>query len=148
MLLLNGVTGFHDPRTRFPKSIDGKQFKHLCYALILSNKGKILDFTEPIYPSNFYNVKVDVFGRIFHVLLNKHYPFLAFASNIEEQFIQFIDEPFLAQEFSPHYQIIENEKLNQPLQINPSKKHPLLIDNELNSFELSQIAYWKPQNIG
>ncbi|MFJ8072318.1 hypothetical protein ACIQZD_25990 [Peribacillus sp. NPDC096447] len=132
-----------------PPIIDGKQFKQQCFSIIKRNNGKVLEFVEPQFATNFLNVEVKVFDKHLHIVLNEHYPFLAFASFVDFENIKFIDEPELLKQFSPFYKVLSIEELNEPLYIKESTGKIILEnDNELNSAELEQIAYWKPKSVG
>lgn len=49
----------------------------------------------------------------------------------------------------PFYKVLSKEELNEPLGIRNSKgKVSLENKNNLNSSELEQILYWKPNTIG
>lgn len=142
MKLPNGITGFYDSKANTPPQVDGKQFKQLCFDIASRNRGKLIDFITPQYPSNFYYAQVDVLGNRFYILLNEHYPYLAFASVVEFGNIKFIDRPVLNEQFPSFYRIIGTVELNVPFNQNLIKK------TELNSAELEQIAYWKPETVG
>ena len=63
--------------------------------------------------------------------------------------IKFIDEPDLIKQFSSFYKVLGTKELNEPLSLRfGSKKSILQNANELNSAELEQIAYWKPEKVG
>lgn len=139
MELPNGVTGFYEGNNEPPK-MDSKQLKTLCFNYVKTNGGKILEVWEPREDTNFFNIEVNIQDRLFHILLNEHYPLLAFASDVNFGQINFIDEPFLSELFSSSYNVLKADDLNNPLfgdQI-----------NNLNKAEVAQIKYWKPQRIG
>ncbi|WP_088087996.1 hypothetical protein [Bacillus sp. OV166] len=109
----------------------------------------MLEFREPQYPMNFYDVEVKLFNKHFHILLNEHYPYLACATVVEFGKIKFIDVPELFQQFISFYKVLDVKELNEPLVLKlGSKKGILQNDNYLNSAELEQLAYWKPERIG
>ncbi|QKE76089.1 hypothetical protein HPK19_25125 (plasmid) [Arthrobacter citreus] len=139
MKLLNGITGFYEKQNE-PPNIDGKQFKSLCFSILNQNEGTVLEFQEPQVATNFFAMEVNVSNKHFHILLNAHYPFLAFASTVNLSEIIFIDDPQLKEVFSPFYRVLSTKELNEPLLIKNV--------NELNSAELNQLAYWKPERIG
>ncbi|MCE4093293.1 hypothetical protein [Priestia megaterium] len=71
------------------------------------------------------------------------------ASTVEFQHINFIDDPALSKDFMPLYKVLSKEELNEPLDIRNSKgKVSLENKNNLNSSELEQIFYWKPNTVG
>ena len=146
MKLPNGVTGFYRAKHNKPPTINEKQFKQICFSLISKNGGEVLDFKEPQVATNFIDVEIKVFNKHLHILLNVHYPFMAFASDVEYGKITFIDEPELYKQFSPYYNVLDTKELNAPVILRlGSKKGIVQNNNELNSDELEQIAYWKPE---
>ncbi|MDF2066764.1 hypothetical protein [Bacillus sp. Cr_A10] len=110
--------------------------------------GKIL-LVQPQVTANFFDVEAKIFNKHLHILLNVHYPFMAFAFDVEYGKIIFIDEPELFKQFSPFYNVLDTKELNAPVILRlDSKKSIVQNDNEFNSDELKQIAYWKPERIG
>lgn len=140
MNLPNGVTGFYDSDANKPPQINGKQFKQLCFEFATMNGGKVIDFHTPQHTANFYYAQVDISGNHVYILLNAHYPYLAFASHVEIGTIQFIDKPVFCENFSEFYQVLGKNALNAPINQNLAK--------ELNNAEWKQIAYWKPVTVG
>lgn len=142
MNLPYGITGFYRSEDSKPPNVNGKQFKQLCFDLVSLNGGKVRSVTSPQYPANFYCAQVEFSGTLIYILLNEHYPYLAFASSVEFGDIKFIDVPALHALFDPYYQVIDVAELNA------SVNHILLMKMELNSAEVEQINYWKPETIG
>ena len=93
MKLPYGVTGFYNAKHDKPPTIDAKQFKQVCFSLISRNGGNVLDFKEPQVATNFFDVEANIFNKHLHILLNVHYPYMAFAFDVEYGKITFIDEP-------------------------------------------------------
>jgi hypothetical protein len=149
MNLPNGITGFYNLKKNQPPKVDGKQFKQLCFAIITRNGGKVLEFKEPQYPMNFYDVEVKIFNKDYHILLNEYYPYLVFASSVNCGKIIYVDEPQLSRDFIPYYKVLSVSVLNKPLNIKETNGMIVLENNnKLNSAELDQISYWKPKTIG
>ncbi len=151
MILANGVTGFFDPTDNQPIPVDEKQFKQLCHSIVKSNNGTFKKTIDSAYPMNFYHAHISFNTEQLHVLLNKHYPLLAFASSVEYESIEFIDIPHLVKPFSSFYKVLHTEELKQPVivQIHSKQKHDFLQNNhDLNLTELKNIKYWKPKIIG
>lgn len=149
MKLPNGVTGFYSEAHSKPPTIDQKQFKQICFSLISKNGGEVLNFKEPQVATNFIDVEAKVFNKHLHILLNAHYPFMAFAIDVEYGKITFIDDPELYKLFSRYYNVLDTNELNVPvLLMQGSKKGILQNDHDLNSDELEQITYWNPERIG
>jgi len=142
MILPNGVTGLYDSKANKPPQVDGKLFKQLCFDFGSRNRGKVINFYTPQYPSNFYYVQVEIGGNSFYILLNEHYPFLAFASEVEYGNIKFINRLVANEPLSSFYRVISTGELYIPV------NQELIKYSELNSAELEQIAYWKPETVG
>lgn len=147
MLLLNGITGFFDKIDDPIKMVDGDQFKKDCYAISYLLNGKVICFLEPEFPSSFYKCEVELNNKQLYVLLNAHYPFVAFASVVDFGNIEFVDVQELAGVFSEQFQVLTNEDVNQPLRYG-TKQNVLLNENQLNQSEIQQIAHWKPKTVG
>lgn len=137
MKLPNGVTGFYNSEANKPPQVDGKLFKQLCFNIASSNGGNVLEYNPPRYPANFYYAQVEMLSTRFYILLNEHYPYLAFASVIESGNIEFIDIPVLFKQFIPFYHVLGTIELDLPIN-----------QCELNSAEWEQISYWNPSTIG
>ncbi len=142
MNLPYGITGFYRSEDSKPPSVNGKQFKQLCFDFVPRNGEKVISVDPPQYPANFYCAQVAFSGDLLYILLNEHYPYLAFASSVEFGDITFIDVPALHALFDPYYQVID------PAELNVSVDHSLIMKMELNRAEVEQIAYWKPRTIG
>jgi hypothetical protein len=142
MILPNGITGSYDSESIKPPQVNGKLFKQLCFEFASCNGGKVIDFNEPKYPINFYIVKFEILDNQFFVLLNEHYPYLAFASDVEFGNINFIDRPVSYEYFSEFYKVLGKVELDAPF------KQNLEMNSELNRAELEQLAYWKPETVG
>ncbi|MBY0097999.1 hypothetical protein [Mesobacillus maritimus] len=142
MILPNGVTGFYDSESKKPPQVNGKLFKQLCFEFASWNGGKVIDFNEPKYPRNFYFAKFEIHNNQFFVLLNEHYPYLAYASVVEFGNITFIDKPVSHENFSDFYKVLGKVDLEAPINQN------LVVNSELNRAELEQLAYWKPETVG
>jgi len=149
MELLNGVTGFYIGLKDKPLTTSLKQFKIHSYEAIRTYNGELLECNDTDVHSNFYFSILRISNKEVYVLLNKHYPFVAFASSVNEERITFLNDKELSIFFSAFYTILDAESLNEKLMYT-RKKGSVLIknDNQLNSAELAQIAYWKPITLG
>lgn len=140
MKLPNGITGFYHTEETMPPKVDGQLFKRLCFAILTEFNGKIIDFKNPQYPKNYYDVQVNIFNQRVHLLLNEHYPFLSFCSISDNGNIQFMDIPQLCTKFSPYYTVLNSKLLLEPIDIN--------MLSDLNNSEIEQINYWGPERVG
>jgi hypothetical protein len=146
--LVNGITGFFNSPDNEPPNVDVKQFKKICFTIIQQYKGKVLDFKEPNF-TNYYVVDTNVLNKHFYILLNAHYPIMTFAASVEGGYLVFKDEPELSKQFSPFYTVLDSKELNEPPLLNLSSKENISRnENELNSAELYNLAYWKPTRMG
>lgn len=134
MEIPNGITGFYMAGEVQPPQVDEKQFKRVYFELAVSNNGKVIQFNTPEYPMNFYSVRVGIFEKQFYILLNEHYPYLAFTSDVSYGNITFIDMPVLYEHLIPQYTVLKTNQLNLPM--NEFKEN-----NSLNSAEISQIDW-------
>ncbi|MFP7736181.1 hypothetical protein ACLHDF_22800 [Priestia aryabhattai] len=149
MNLPNGITGFYSSIENKPNEINENHFKDRCFNVVRKNGGRILEIDELNFTTNFLKVKVNIFNREIHVLLNAYYPFLALTSTVEFRYINFINDPVLSKNFMPFYKVLSKEELNEPLDIRKRKgKLSLENKNKLNSSELEQLFYWKPKTVG
>ncbi len=142
-ILRSGITGFQPA-----PSVDKKQFKQICYSIF----GKeATDLFHEDTGKNFSECIVTWNGSIVHVLLNSHYPFVAFTSQreISEQYLPFIDESKLSERFNQYYKVLSSDQLNEPLVYNrKGKKIIVKNENTLHQVELEQLAYWQPATVG
>lgn len=136
-----GITGFHFATEPSPPEVNVNQFKQICYGVALRNKGRVIDIQKP-RDANYYCAEMQLFDKTFFILLNCHYPYVAFASTVEYGDISFIEPPTLEKEFSSIYYVLKSKELNAPFD------ESLVENSELNEAELDQISYWKPETIG
>ncbi|MDQ0216667.1 hypothetical protein J2S13_003141 [Oikeobacillus pervagus] len=148
MILREGITGFHDAKSEQIPIVDQKQFKQLCFSVLFRIEGTVVEIKDQCCHGNFIDVEVSLQGTKLHILLNKYYPIVAFASYVDFDNITFIDEPKLSEEFCSSYQVLSCRDLNKPVSLKLGAKTCLLNENELNQAELKQVAYWKPRTIG
>ena len=104
--------------------------------------GKITDVSLSGYPGNFHSAEVVIGSERLFILLNAHYPYLAFASEIEYGSITFVDKPELEQLFSAFYRVLNTDELNAAYTGQPDSSC------QLSSADIEQLAYWKPETIG
>ncbi|WP_421535857.1 hypothetical protein [Priestia sp. D3YE.R1] len=149
MELLNGVTGFYIDLKDKPPATSLKQFKIHSYEAARTYNGELLECNDTDVHSNFLFSVLGISNKEVYVLLNKHYPFVAFTFSIHEERITFVNDKELSFFFSAFYTILGAESLNEKLMYTRKKGSVLLKnDNQLNSAELAQIAYWKPITLG
>ncbi len=146
-MLLNGITGFHCREEDKPPNVNGEKYKSLCFSLARLIDEKVIAFTDPQYPTNFYKVKL---SNDIYILLNAHYPYISFATFVEYGKVVFINESTLYKAFSSsNYRVLTTTELNKPLRLF-AKSGQVIIENgnNLNEAELSQIKQWRPKTIG
>ncbi|WP_322445900.1 hypothetical protein [Robertmurraya mangrovi] len=124
-----------------------KEFKETCIHLCRLTAGTLLEFNQPEINVNFYEAILEYEKEIIHILLNAHYPYLAFAKSVNAFNIDFIDIPrFLP--YQEGYRVLTFTELYEPIQYKNHKNHLILNENELNIAELNQIKRWKPAIVG
>lgn len=144
MLLCSGITGFQPT-----PSVGEIEFKTICYYLFGSNE---LDFVEDgTAAKNFYECVIKMKDKRVHVLLNNHYPFIAFtaARKSDEHSLPFIDDPELSKVFNPYYKVLRLDQLNESVKFYKKGKN-IIVKNEntLHEGELEQFVYWQPKTVG
>lgn len=143
MKIPNGVTGFHNLEVNLPPlQADEKLFRKLCFNIAAHHNGEVISVGDAQYPANFYCAQIEFLDCLIYVLLNKYYPYIAFASQIESGNIVFLEHPVLKEQFSPYYEVLDTVHLNALYQDNPASL------SELSEVELEQISYWEPETIG
>lgn len=116
MELPNGITGIFDSLVNRPPEMNGSEFKKLCKDAALRKNGYLIDFIPPYFRSNYYNAYIEASGEKFYVLMNQHYPLIAFASRVELGELEFTNPPVsILDQFEPYYFILTTDILETPL---------------------------------
>lgn len=136
MRLPKGITGFIND---IEETIDGQQFKKICYEVLREAEGEVLKWECPLYPHNYFKVHILLKGELFYILLNEYYPYLAFVKKWDGNGIDFTDLPTLTRGFNEYYTVLTKKVLNLPFSKN---------EHDLEEIELRQVAYWQPYSIG
>ncbi|WHY01458.1 hypothetical protein [Neobacillus sp. DY30] len=118
--------------------MDTIQFKQLSHTFVRELDGEFVVFREGYSQRNYYSVEYTLRGESYFVLLNHHYPFLAFSSTMED--ITFIDVPVMTAKYQSYYKVLTKEFLETPL----ASEHL----SALSQAEIEQISYWKPSTVG
>ena len=141
LILKSGISGFYLPDTIIPLT-DEQEFVEICYSMANDNQCSVKKHHFVDIETNYFAVEIEVNDKTIVVLLNKHYPFVAF-SKMKDGFISnFIDSPAFKRNLCEFYHVLSIEELMTPITLKT------LQNSELNSAELNQIEYWKPNNIG
>jgi len=136
--LPNGITGFRSSIDQELPVMDLVEFKQLCYSFIRQIGGNVKSYNHDTSQQNFYTVEYDCLGETMLILLNHHYPLLAFASSLDR--LTFLDVPGISTKFRPYYTVLTKDNLNSPI----TPKHL----SALSKAELTQISYWNPKTVG
>jgi hypothetical protein len=118
--------------------MDSFQFKQLSHTFVRELGGELVGFSEHSSNRNYYTVEYMLSGKSYSVLLNCHYPFLAFALTLGN--ITFLDIPVLSAKYQPYYTVFTKDYLDTPI----SSEHL----TALSKAELNQVSYWKPRTVG
>ncbi|MGC8228156.1 hypothetical protein ACP2W0_03990 [Pseudobacillus badius] len=147
MHLSYGITGFYNSGENPPPRNDGKLFKKLCFEAARSIEAELITFQPPRVDTNFFEAVLDNGTKRIHILMNAHYPIIAFAASVSFKHIIFYDEPVLSEIFKGFY-VCEAKELNQLLKIRTAPVFSVGQENDLNSAEMGQIVHWQPCTVG
>lgn len=147
MELPYGISGFYNSDEPKPPEMDVSKYKELSYDLARKLDGELLDFVDSLYPANFYKAYFKLPARNICLIMNKHYPMLAFANTVEVGNaikFEFLDFPEGKKEVPGQYTVLSAEMLDSEVPKNIDE----LPENKLNKGDIEQIKYWKPETIG
>ncbi|MBU9674450.1 hypothetical protein KQ939_13550 [Planococcus sp. CP5-4] len=142
MKLPAGISGFTDATFGELPKTDGTLFKQLCFTLSFCPSTQLISIAEPGQSSNYHRAEMNRDGHAVLILLNAHFPYLAFTSGGQGKSFDFIDYAYWSEVFSPFYHVLSAVELNVPLD---SEQLNAL---QLNKAEWKQAAYWKPKTTG
>lgn len=144
MELPYGVSGFYHSDEPKPPDMEVGKYKKLCDALANELNGELTDFNDSLYPANFHKAHFKFPEREICLLMNKHYPLLAFAVTVETMKIEFLDFPQGAQVIPDEYSVLPVAALAAKVTEQMGEK----LEHELNKGTVQQIRYWKPETVG
>lgn len=139
-----GVSGFYNSDERKPPEIDVAKYKELCYQLARALGAELQEFHESLYPANFYKAVFLLGEKNICLVMNKHYPLLAFADIADAVRIEFIDYPPGNGVIPEGFKVLAVAELETPVPRNVDD----LQSAGLNQGEIQQIKYWKPDTLG
>lgn len=144
MNLPYGVSGFYNSAEEKPPEMDISKYKEFCYSLARSLDGELLEFSDSLYPANFCKADFKLPSSAVSLVMNKHYPILAFAAAVDAVKIEFIDFSTGNAVVPDGFTVLRPATLETQVPENLEYLPP----NHLNQGELEQIKYWKPETIG
>ncbi|XKE95590.1 hypothetical protein LG326_04425 [Metaplanococcus flavidus] len=144
MELPYGISGFYNSDEPKPPEVDVSEYKKICYDFAEKLNGEVLEFTDSLYPANFHKAFFKLPETDVCLVMNKHYPILAFAKTVEALKIQFINFPEGTAAVPDGYTVLPSELLEAPVPENLNE----LPGEGLNKGEIEQIKYWKPETVG
>jgi hypothetical protein len=146
MELPRGITGFrHVDDPPLPVS-DFAVFRGHSYAAARALGGCVRSVEAPVRgaEANFARAILELPGGPIAILLNAHFPVIAFADPPAESAapVRFIDAPALAERFQRFgtYEVWSGSELEVPLTPEACK--------QLAGAELEQVQYWRPRRVG
>ncbi|TAA69547.1 hypothetical protein D2910_09460 [Planomicrobium okeanokoites] len=139
-----GISGFYNSDEPKPPEVDVSEYKKLCDDFAEKLNGQVLEFTDTLYPANFHKAFFELPGTNICLVMNKHYPVLAFAKTVEALKIEFINFSEGAQAIPEDYTVLTADILEAAVPENLNE----LPGEELNNGDKEQIKYWKPETIG
>jgi hypothetical protein len=144
MKLPRGITGFRahqDPP--LPQS-DFSRFKSDCYEIARSVGPLVSDVALPQATTNYGYAILAFDDQRIAVLLNAHYPFIAFAQRFDpgQQPFAFVNHAALAPAFMALgvYTVLFLEELEVPVSAEACQ--------DLSPAEQRQVDYWRPRCLG
>lgn len=144
MKLPYAVSGFYNSDEPKPPEMDVRKYKELCDVLAEELNGELVEFNDSLYPANFHKAHFKFPEYSICLLMNKHYPLLAFAVTVETMKIEFLDFPEGTKVIPDEYTVLTNDILDAKLSGNMKER----AINELNQGTIRQITYWKPETVG
>lgn len=146
MILRRGITGFRHVDDEPLPETDRQAFHRHCHEVARRVKGRVVAGVSPLkeVEHNFaYRVIATPSGQV-AVLLNAHYPIIAFAAPLlaGDMVHRFMDCSALAEAFRSVevYEVMGSADLEAP-----ADPHAL---RELLPVELEQVEYWRPRRVG
>lgn len=144
MHLPAGVSGFYDSDEQKPSEIDVAKYKELCHRLARDLGAELQEFADSLYPANFHKALFHFPEEDICLVMNKHYPLLAFAKTADTVKVEFIDYPAGNGAISDDFTVLSKDELEIPVPKNSDE----LKSGGLNNGEIKQIKYWKPERLG
>ncbi|AIQ19145.1 hypothetical protein H70357_22350 [Paenibacillus sp. FSL H7-0357] len=147
MILPEGITGFG--KSLATTKITDKEFKFFCHQFSEELGLDIVNVVEIFYTSNYYIGELAKASGKVYIIMNKQYPFVAFASEYRNGNIEFIDNTYYINTFSRCREQFESNDRCDIYRILGLEDLEMRVNEEmiqnLNQDELKQIKYWKPQ---
>lgn len=143
MELPYGVSGFYNSDEPKPPEMDVKKYKDMCYELARKLGGELAEFNYSLYPANFHKAHFKFPTQQVCLLMNKHYPLLAFAKTVETMKIEFLDFSDGENAIPDEYTVLSAEALESEV---PNTAR--VAGAEMNKGTARQIKYWKPGTFG
>lgn len=144
MELPYGVSGFYNSDEKKAPEIDVSKYEELCYGLARDLGGELLEFSDSLYPANFYKADFKLPELNICLVMNKHYPIIAFATAVEDMKIGFIDYAKGTKAVPEEFTVLPAEFLETSMPESLAEFR----GNGLNKGEIEQIKYWKPETVG
>jgi len=143
-ILKKGISGFYNISEQPPELITASVFKNDISSVLSSVGFKPKSFIESGITPNFHYAHFTSAGCDLHIVCNEIYPVIAFVNmpDLKSCRLEFIlnnEIKKIIEQYSI-YKVLNPEELNNPIQPNDLK--------QLNSAELGQIEYWKPETVG
>jgi len=146
MELPRGITGFRHVNDPPLPACDFRAFRGHCFAAARVLGGRVRAVEAPMQrvSTNFARAVLELPDGPLVVLLNAHFPVVAFAELAAEGEVQprFVDAPGLAELFREFgcYEVLATSELHQPVTAAACR--------ELAPTEREQLQYWRPGRLG
>jgi hypothetical protein len=144
MKLPRGITGIRTPKDPPLPQSDFSRFKSDCYEIARSTGARVRAVTFPQGTNSFGYAILAFDEQSIAVLLNAHYPLIAFPESFvpDQHPNAFVDHAALATAFKTlgAYTVPSRDELESSVSAEACQ--------ELSPAELSEVKYWRPRCIG
>lgn len=140
VLLPRGITGFSGSEETRNAGISPTDFKQMVYAMAVANQMTVSCTDVVLTGKNFFWAVCQKHEKMFFLLMNSQYPYLAFADQVEFSRVHFTEPP-------RDFVLPSNDEL---FILSPKLLHRSWREygDALSSSELSQIQYWGLLTVG
>ncbi|MFC4777309.1 hypothetical protein ACFO9Q_10995 [Paenibacillus sp. GCM10023252] len=146
--LPKGITDFGKPEEN--ESISELEFKLFCYKLLVEFKYVELEVIE-LSSGNYYLGKLKTNNKELCILMNRHYPIVGLADYYDYGIANFIDHKEICEYINSENRLLTLESTYKHYRCMSVLDLEREVDEVtlklLDSQEIRQINYWKPQKV-
>ena len=139
-LFPRGITGFWEQGEYMGHAVSSAYFKQIVYTMASVNRMTVSCTDVVLTGKNFFWAAYQKYGKMFFLLMNSRYPYLAFADQMQFSNIHFVDHPWnMTLPAETEVVVLDARLLNRAWRG--------CIDS-LSEVEVCQIRFWKPRTVG